>query len=91
MVDMLVIIVEIATALFVCLSACLSVCLSLCLFVCLSVCLFVCLSVRLSVCLKTHAGIVQSVWCAVLYTVKLRNKAVSKRLALVIVAVRNRN
>ena len=95
MVDMLVIIVEIATALFVCLSACLSVCLFLCLFVCLSVCLsvclFVCLSVRLSVCLKTHAGIVQSVWCAVLYTVKLRNKAVSKRLALVIVAVRNRN
>ena len=77
--DMLVIIVEIATALFVCLSACLSVCLSLCLFVCLSVCL------------KTHAGIIQSVTCDAIYTVKLRNKAVSKRLALVIVAVRNRN
>jgi len=81
--DMLVIIVEIATALFVCLSACLSVC--------LSVCLFVCLSVRLSVCLKTHAGIIQSVTCDALYTVKLRNKAVSKRLALVIVAARNRD
>jgi len=76
--DMLVIIVEIATALFVCLSVCL----------CMSVSLFVCLSVCLSVCLKTHAGIVLSVRCAALYTVKLRNKAVSKRLALVIIAAR---